>query len=549
MNFENTTNYNQLKKHYTFLSDTTIKNLFKNDPNRFSKFSKSYEDFIFDFSKNLIDEKAIEILIKIANNLNLQEKINDMFDGVKINTTEKRAVLHTALRGNQDILKIDDINIMPEIKDTKIKMLEFAENIRNGNFKGKTNKRILDVVNIGIGGSYLGPLMATEALKPYKTPLINFHFVSNVDGSDITETLKKLDPETTLFIIASKTFTTDETMTNAETAKNWIINKLDSSAIGNHFAAVSSAPSLCMKFGIKRENIFGFGDFIGGRYSMWGPIGLPIAISIGKDLFNEFLNGAASADNHFKTTPLNDNIPVLMAIISIWNNNFMGIKTHAILPYDNYLKYLPSYLQQLIMESNGKATDLDENSIKYKTCPVIFGETGTNGQHSFYQLLHQGTDKISCDFILPIISHNETGNHQIKLLANGIAQTEALANGKSKLEVLEELEKQGLKQEEIKKIINFKIFEGNRPSNTFLIKKITPYNLGMLIAFYEHKTFTEGIFWNINSFDQFGVELGKQLAKRVLKDLETDSDNIINQYDSSTESLIKIVKDTRKFLN
>ena len=546
MNFEETQSYNQLKKHSVFLSDTSIYNLFKQDKNRFLKFSRSFNDILFDFSKNLIDEKAFELLIKTAEQLNLKEKIQDMFDGVKINTTEKRSVLHTALRSDSKSIKVDGKNIIDDINATNKAMYTFAESIRNGSFKGINGTRILDVVNIGIGGSYLGPLMAVEALKPYKTPLINFHFVSNVDGTDIKETLKKLSPETTLFIIASKTFTTDETMTNAKTAKEWIVKTLGEKAIGYHFCAVSSNVDLAVKFGIQKENIFGFGDYVGGRYSMWGPIGLPLLIAIGKEKFNEFLNGARLADNHFLTTPFEKNIPVIMALLSIWNINFLGTTALAVLPYDNYLKYLPLYLQQLIMESNGKSTNRNGQPVSYKTCPVVFGEVGTNGQHSFYQLLHQGTEKILCDFILPIISHNEIGSHQTKLLANGIAQTEALMKGKSAKEVIEELKAQKLSDAEIKKLLPYKMFSGNRPSNTFLIKEITPTTLGMLIAFYEHKTFTEGIFWNINSFDQFGVELGKQLAKRILNDLQNPSSDLINEYDSSTSSLIEIIKGIRK---
>ncbi len=546
MNFEETQSYNQLKKHSIFLSDTNIYNLFKQDKNRFLKFSRSFDDILFDFSKNLIDEKAFDLLIKIAEQLNLKEKIQDMFDGVKINATEKRSVLHTALRTNSKSIKVDGKNIIDDIKATNKAMYAFAESVRNGSFKGINGTRILDVVNIGIGGSYLGPLMAVEALKPYKTPLINFHFVSNVDSTDIKETLKKLSPETTLFIIASKTFTTDETMTNAKTAKEWLVKTLGEKAIGYHFCAVSSNIDLAIKFGIQKENIFGFGDYVGGRYSMWGPIGLPLLIAIGQEKFNEFLNGARKADEHFSTTPFEKNIPVIMALLSIWNINFFGITASAVLPYDNYLKYVPLYLQQLVMESNGKSIDRNGQPVSYKTCPIVFGEVGTNGQHSFYQLLHQGTEKILCDFILPIISHNEIGSHQTKLLANGIAQTEALMKGKSSKEVIEELKAQKLSDAEIKKLLPYKMFSGNRPSNTFLIKKITPTTLGMLIAFYEHKTFTEGIFWNINSFDQFGVELGKQLAKRILNDLQNPSTDLVNKYDSSTSSLIEIIKGIRK---
>ncbi len=546
MNFEEIQSYNQLKKHSIFLSDTTIYDLFKQDKDRFSKFSRSFGDILFDFSKNLIDEKAFEFLIKSAEQLNLKEKIEDMFDGVKINSTERRAVLHTALRTQKQSIKVDGKNIIDDIKTTNKAMFTFAENVRNGVFKGINGTRILDVVNIGIGGSYLGPLMAVEALKPYKTPLINFHFVSNVDGTDIKETLKKLSPETTLFIVASKTFTTDETMTNAQTAKDWIVKTLGEKAIGYHFCAVSSNVDLAVKFGIEKENIFGFGDYVGGRYSMWGPIGLPLLIAIGREKFIEFLDGARKADEHFLTTPFEKNIPVIMALVSIWNVNFLNTTAQAILPYDNYLKYVPLYLQQLVMESNGKSIDRNGRPVSYKTCPTVFGEVGTNGQHSFYQLLHQGTEKIMCDFILPVISHNETGSHQEKLLANGIAQTEALMKGKTQDEVIYELKAQKLPDNEIAKLLPYKIFTGNRPSNTFLIKEITPETLGMLIAFYEHKTFTEGVFWNINSFDQFGVELGKQLAKRILKDLQNPSMDLLNEYDSSTASLIEIVKDIRK---
>ncbi len=546
MNFEEIQSYNQLKKHSVFLSDTTIFDLFKRDNNRFSKFSRSFGDILFDFSKNLIDKKAFEFLLKSAEQLDLKEKIQDMFDGVKINTTERRSVLHTALRSKSQSIKVDGKNIIDDIKSTNKAMYTFAENVRNGTFKGINGTRILDVVNIGIGGSYLGPLMAVEALKPYKTPLINFHFVSNVDGTDMKETLKKLSPETTLFIIASKTFTTDETMTNAQTAKQWIVKTLGEKSIGYHFCAVSSNIDLAVKFGIQRENIFGFGDYVGGRYSMWGPIGLPLLIAIGSEKFNEFLNGARLADEHFLNTPFENNIPVIMALLSVWNVNFLNYTASAILPYDNYLKYVPLYLQQLIMESNGKSIDRNGKPVQYKTCPIVFGEVGTNGQHSFYQLLHQGTEKIHCDFILPVISHNEIGSHQEKLLANGIAQTEALMKGKSPKEAFEELKAQKLSDSEIAKLLPYKVFSGNRPSNTFLIKEITPETFGMLIAFYEHKTFTEGVFWNINSFDQFGVELGKQLAKRVLSDLQNPDMKLLNNYDSSTASLIQIIKDIRK---
>lgn len=545
MNFTETQSYNQLKKHSIFLKDILIKDLFSENPKRFEEFSTSLGDIVFDYSKNQIDKKALDYLIKTAQNLELQSRIKDMFDGVKINYTEGRAVLHTALRDNlSKSIKVDGQNVIEDIRNNFGKMANFVNLVRDGNFKGATGERILDVVNIGIGGSYLGAKMAIEALKPYKTPLINFHFISNIDGTDASEVLKKIEPETTLFVIASKTFTTDETMTNANTAKKWLVEKLGEKAVKNHFCALSTNVKLAGEFGIPESQVFPFGDYIGGRYSMWGTIGLPICMAIGVDNFKKFLNGANLADEHFKNTDFSKNIPVLMALISIWNINFLGTVAEAVLPYDNYLKFLPLYLQQLVMESNGKSVDKNGNPIKYQTSPVIFGDEGTNGQHSFYQLLHQGTEKILCDFILPVFSHNEMGEHQLKLLANGIAQTEALMKGKTREEAYEELRAQNLSDKEIQKLLPYKEFSGNRPSNTFLVKQITPETLGMLVAFYEHKTFVEGIFWDINSFDQFGVELGKQLAKKIVKDLKSDEPT--TSHDSSTNGLISMVKTLRK---
>lgn len=546
MNFQDTNIYNLLKKHSVFIGDTPIKELFKGNKNRFEEFSTSFADIIFDYSKNQIDKKALDYLLKIAIELELKTKIRDMFDGVKINYTEGRAVLHTALRDTiTKSIKVDGVNIIENIKTTFDNMTLFASAIRDGDLKGAKGDRILDVVNIGIGGSYLGAKMAIEALKPYKTPLMNFHFVSNVDGTDISEVLKKLTPETTLFIVASKTFTTDETLTNANTAKQWLVDKLGEKAVKNHFCAISTNIELTGEFGIPKTSVFPFGNYVGGRYSMWGPIGLPICIAIGVNNFKKFLEGASLADEHFKNTDFETNIPVLMALISIWNVNFLGYDASAVLPYDNYLKFLPLYLQQLVMESNGKTIDREGKRVNYKTSPVIFGDEGTNGQHSFYQLLHQGTGKIMCDFILPVLFHNEMGSHQVKLLANGIAQTEALMKGKTEEEVVEELKSQKLSPQEILKIAPSKVFKGNHPSNTFLIKQITPETLGMLIVFYEHKTFVEGVFWDINSFDQFGVELGKQLAKKVEKELESGNVPLKEDYDSSTAGLISIVKALR----
>lgn len=545
MNFQETGSYNLLKKHSVFLNGISIKDLFADNPKRFEEFSTSLGDIVFDYSKNQLDKKAIEYLIKTADNLDLKLKIRDMFDGVKINFTEKRAVLHTALRDNlTKSIKVDGVNVIDDIKKNFDAMTEFVNDVRDGKFRGATGERILDVVNIGIGGSYLGAKMAIEALKPYKTPLINFHFISNIDGTDISEVLKKIEPETTLFVVASKTFTTDETMTNANSAKKWLVEKLGEKAVKNHFCALSTNKKLAGEFGIPEIQVFPFGDYVGGRYSMWGTIGLPICMAIGVDNFKKFLGGANLADEHFKNTDFDKNIPVLMALVSIWNVNFMGAVAEAVLPYDNYLKYLPLYLQQLVMESNGKSVDKNGNPIKYQTSPIIFGDEGTNGQHSFYQLLHQGTEKILCDFIIPVFSHNEIGEHQLKLLANGIAQAEALMKGKTKAEAEEELRAQGMSDAEIKKLLPYKEFTGNRASNTFLIKRITPETLGMLVAFYEHKTFVEGVFWDINSFDQYGVELGKQLAKNIVKDLK--SDEMITSHDSSTNGLINMVKTLRE---
>ena len=545
MNFQETGSYNLLKKHSVFLNDISIKDLFLDNPKRFEEFSTSLGDIVFDYSKNQLDKKAVDYLIKMAQNLDLKSKIHDMFDGVKINFTEKRAVLHTALRDNlTKSIKVDGVNVIDDIKKNFDAMCEFVNSVRDGKFRGATGERILDVVNIGIGGSYLGAKMAIEALKPYKTPLINFHFISNIDGTDISEVLKKIEPETTLFVVASKTFTTDETMTNANSAKKWLVEKLGEKAVKNHFCALSTNKKLAGEFGIPESQVFPFGDYVGGRYSMWGTIGLPICMAIGVDNFKKFLGGANLADEHFKNTDFDKNIPVLMALVSIWNINFMGTVAEAVLPYDNYLKYLPLYLQQLVMESNGKSVDKNGNPIKYQTSPIIFGDEGTNGQHSFYQLLHQGTEKILCDFIIPVFSHNEIGEHQLKLLANGIAQTEALMKGKTKAEAEAELRAQGMNDAEIQKLLPYKEFTGNRPSNTFLIKRITPETLGMLVAFYEHKTFVEGVFWDINSFDQFGVELGKQLAKNIVRDLK--SDEIITSHDSSTNGLINMVKTLRE---
>ena len=544
MNFTGTNAHGLLKKHGIFLSDTTISALFDQNPDRFREFSCSLGDIIFDYSKNLIDRKARGFLIKIAEQLDLKSKISDMFLGVKMNFTEGRAVLHTALRAEDaESIKVEGRNIMPSIRDTFDDLFRFAEGVRSGTYLGAAKRRILDVVNIGIGGSHLGPMMALEALRPYETPLVNFHFVSNVDGTDIADTLKKLDPETTLFIVASKTFTTGETMANAAVARSWLVSKLGASAVERHFCAVSSDARLATDFGIARDHVFSFGDYVGGRYSMWGPVGLPVMIAVGERNFRALLHGAYIADDHFRRADFKDNIPVLMALVSLYNCNFLGVGAEAILPYDHYLRYLPMYLQQLVMESNGKSVDSTGRRVKYQTSPVIFGDEGTNSQHSFYQLLHQGSQKILCDFIVPVFSHNEQGGQHEKLIANAVAQSAALMRGKSEEEALAELKGAKIPAEKIMRLLPFKTFEGNRPSNTFLIKKITPETLGTLLALYEHKTFVEGVLWDINSFDQMGVELGKQLAGKVEADLAGPG---VGAHDSSTAGLIDIIKELRK---
>ncbi|MDR0366983.1 MAG: glucose-6-phosphate isomerase [Rickettsiales bacterium] len=527
MNFTQTNAYAQLKKHREFLSDSRISDLFDADPDRAADYTLALGDILFDYSKNLIDAKARGFLVKMAEQCGLREKIDAMFAGERINFTENRAVLHVALRNLDQDFVVDGRNVSLEIRDVFNAACDFAEGVREGRFVGAKGDRILDVVNIGIGGSFLGPKMAIRALSPYKTPLMNFHFISNVDGADAAGVLKKLSPETTLFLVSSKTFTTDETMTNAATCRKWVVESLGQSAVASHFAAISTNVGLTGDFGIPSGRVFPFGDFVGGRYSMWGPIGLAVVMAIGKERFLEFLGGAASVDSHFREAGFVHNIPVMMALAGVWNNNFLGMDALAILPYDHYLEFLPGYLQQLVMESNGKSVDSAGAYVEYQTSPVLFGEEGTNGQHSFYQLVHQGTQKIACDFILVAKSHDEIGGHHAKLLANGIAQGEALMRGRS-------LAESGGSP--------FKAFAGGRPSNTFLIRKITPASLGALVALYEHKTFVEGVLWDIDSFDQFGVELGKKLAARVVEDINGES---IAPHDSSTAALIAAVKEIR----
>lgn len=534
-----------LTEQFNQVKNVTIAEEFKNDPNRFQNFSLKFnDDFLVDFSKNRVNKKTLGLLIDLAKECDLSNAIKSMFEGEKINVTEGRAVLHTALRnmGNNSVF-VDGKNVMPDVKAVLLKMKNFCAKIISGEWKGYTGKTITDVVNIGIGGSDLGPCMITEALKPYKNHL-NSHFVSNVDGTHIAETLKKLNPETTLFLIASKTFTTQETMTNALSAREWFLNNAkDKKHVAKHFVALSTNAKAVSEFGIDTENMFEFWDWVGGRYSSWSAIGLSIALSIGFDNFEKLLKGAYEMDQHFRNTEFDKNIPVILALIGIWYNNFYGFESEAILPYDQYMSRFPAYFQQGNMESNGKYIDRNGEKVTYQTGPIIWGEPGTNGQHAFYQLIHQGTKIIPCDFIAPAISHNKIGDHHQKLLSNFFAQTKALAFGKSKETVIAEFEAKGVAKDKYEFLIPFKTFEGNRPTNSIMLKQITPESLGSLIAMYEHKIFVQGVIMNIFSFDQWGVELGKQLAGKILPELANNDQ--ISSHDSSTNGLINFFKEVR----
>jgi glucose-6-phosphate isomerase len=546
MNPTKTTSWQNLKNHYKKIKNIHMKKLFANDPERFQKFSLPCNDILVDYSKNRITDETLRLFLKLAEEIDLRDAIEKMFTGDKINETENRAALHTALRNRENTpVYVDGRDVMPEVNDVLEKMEKFSYKIISGEWKGYTAKKIADIVNIGIGGSNLGPVMATECLKPYAKKGISAHFVSNVDGTHITETLKKLHPETTLFMIASKTFTTQETMTNAFTARNWFLNHArESKHIPKHFVAISTNAERVEAFGIDRENMFIFWDWVGGRYSLWSAIGLSIACSIGYENFIDLLQGAFEMDRHFRYTPFNRNIPVILAFIGIWYTNFFSAQTEVILPYDQYMHRFPAYFQQGNMESSGKSVDRNGRKMKYQTGPVIWGEPGTNGQHAFYQLIHQGTKLIPADFLAPAISHNPIGEHHNILLSNFFAQTEALLHGKTKREVIQELKKEGKTKEEIQKLYPYRIFEGNRPTNSILFKKLTPRVLGSLIAMYEHKIFVQGVIWNIFSFDQWGVELGKQLAKKIQPELKDDSP--VDSHDSSTNGLINAFKNMRK---
>ncbi len=543
-NFTTTQAYQYLAEYFTELEGKHLKDLFTAHKQRFEKFSVFFEDLLFDYSKNRIDEKGIALLIQLAKECSLNEAIDAMFNGEAINVTEGRQVLHTALRNRSNSpVYVDGKDVMPEVNAVLAHMKEFSEAVISGAWKGHTGKEITDVVNIGIGGSDLGPVMVTEALKPYKTRL-NLHFVSNVDGTHIAETLKKVNAETTLFLIASKTFTTQETMANAHTAREWFLSQGAAEAdVAKHFAALSTNAAAVEKFGIDTQNMFGFWDWVGGRYSLWSAIGLSIALSVGYDNFEELLDGAHAMDNHFKDTELEQNIPVIAALLGVWYNNFFGAESQAILPYDQYLHRFAAYFQQGDMESNGKYVDRNGEVVDYQTGPIIWGEPGTNGQHAFYQLIHQGTKLIPADFIAPAQTHNPVGEHHTLLLSNFFAQTEALMNGKTYDEVVAELKAAGKSDEEIDALAPFKVFEGNRPTNSILLKKITPRSLGSLIAMYEHKIFVQGIIWNIYSFDQWGVELGKQLAGKILPELRTADE--VTTHDASTNGLINQYKEWR----
>jgi glucose-6-phosphate isomerase len=541
IDFTSTQSYKYLTDHYIDIVSKSLKELFESDNQRFEKFSLQFEDILLDYSKNRIDEQTLALLQQLARECGVNKAIEAMYSGEKINVTEDRPVLHIALRNRSNTpVFVDGKDVMPDVNRVLDHMKEFSEAIITGTWTGYTGKAITDVVNIGIGGSDLGPVMVTEALKAYKNHL-TMHFVSNVDGTHIAETLKTVDPETTLFLIASKTFTTQETMGNAHSARNWFIeNGGKDEDVAKHFAALSTNSEGVEKFGIDTKNMFEFWDWVGGRYSLWSAIGLSISLSVGFDNFVQLLEGAHAMDNHFKTAPLEQNLPATLALVGIWHNNFFEAETQAILPYDQYMHRFAAYFQQGDMESNGKHVDRNGKDVDYQTGPVIWGEPGTNGQHAFYQLIHQGTKLIPCDFIAPAQSHNPLGEHHNMLLSNFFAQTEALMNGKTEEVVIDELKKAGKTEEEISKIAPFKVFEGNRPTNSILVKKITPHTLGSLIAMYEHKIFVQGIIWNIYSFDQWGVELGKQLAGKILPELKDDSK--ITSHDSSTNGLINQYK-------
>ena len=538
--------WNALQAHKTEIAGLHMRDLFKEDPERYSRFSIHWDEFVFDYSKNRITPRTVDLLLELARQAELAPRIEGMFRGDKINVTEERAVLHVALRNRSNRpICVDGVDVMPAVNRVLERMARFTAAVRSGEWRGYTGEAITDIVNIGIGGSDLGPRTVVEALKPYGSENLRAHFVSNVDDADLIETVKHLRPETTLFCVASKTFATQETMTNGLSARAWLLDHAkDQTAVAKHFVAVSTNAERVAAFGIDVANMFEFWDWVGGRYSLWSAIGLPIALAIGMERFEELLEGAHQVDEHFRTTPFERNIPVLMGLLGIWYNNFFGAQTYAILPYDQYLEYLPTYLQQGDMESNGKTIDINGQPVAYPTGPVIFGQPGTNGQHAFYQLIHQGSELIPCDFIAAAQGHHSLGRHHEILIANFLAQPEALMRGKTYDEALAELRASGVDEDDLAKPAAAKTFPGNKPTNTILYRKLTPRVLGSLIALYEHKIFTQGAIWNINSFDQMGVELGKQLAQTILAELS--SDEPASSHDSSTNGLIDAYKRLRQ---
>ncbi|NJC25331.1 glucose-6-phosphate isomerase [Neolewinella antarctica] len=537
--------WKELDLHAHEMEARHMKDLFAQDPQRFEHFSQTFEDILLDYSKNIITQETLDVLFRLAEDCGVKEATEKMFSGETINGTEGRSVLHVALRNRgKGKIMVDGEDVMPAVHDTLSRMRQFSDKVITGRHVGYTGKKLTQVVNIGIGGSDLGPVMVTEALKPYWIEGREVYFVSNIDGTHLAEVLKKVDPETTLFLVASKTFTTQETMTNARSARDWFYQRGGSEQdVAKHFAALSTNIAGAQEFGIDENNIFGFWDWVGGRYSLSSSIGMSIALTVGFEAFVELLDGLYSMDEHFRHAPLAENLPAKLALIGLWYTNFFGAETEAILPYDQYLHRFPAYFQQGNMESNGKSVDRNGNPVTYETGPIIWGEPGTNGQHAFYQLIHQGTRIIPCDFIAPASSHNPIGDHHAILLSNFFAQTEALMNGKTAQQVTAELRKDGKTDAEIAELVPFKVFDGNRPTNSILVKKVTPYVLGQLIAMYEHKIFVQGIIWNIYSFDQWGVELGKQLAKAILPELSSTDE--VSGHDSSTNGLINAYKSWR----
>ena len=542
----NTKAWKKLENSFTYAANLQMRELFEKDQSRFDTFSIRFENILFDFSKNIITKEILALLVELAEETDLDSAIESMFRGEKINWTEKRAVLHTALRAPADTrISLDNNDIIPVIRKELDKMSDFVEKLHEGQWLGFSGMTITDIVNIGIGGSHLGPEMVCNALRPYSKPGLNMHFVSNVDGNAIHETLKQLNPETTLFIIASKSFTTQETITNAMTAREWFLRKEETNLddISKHFIALSTNTEAVVEFGIDPANMFEFWDWVGGRYSLWSAIGMSIALYVGMDNFLALLSGANKMDIHFREAPFDRNIPVILGLLGIWYTNFFGADSHAVIPYDHYLAKLPDYIQQLDMESNGKTIDREGNRVNYSTGPVIWGAAGTNAQHSFFQLIHQGSRLIPADFLAPAIPNNYIGNHHQVFLSNFFAQTEALMKGKTQAEAMNELKNKGFDGKELEELLAHKIFEGNKPSNSIMYKKLCPETLGMLISMYEHKVFVQGHIWNINSFDQWGVELGKILARNILPELENE--NEVTSHDSSTNGLINFYKESK----